>query len=95
MDRLPRRPELPLGRAGHRKESPRGGRLAEERDDHALIQWNVTAKTRPSNAASSFDPAYNFDDIDEAVRAAQENDQEVILTLSGRLGGRTAARTRT
>jgi Cellulase (glycosyl hydrolase family 5) len=48
-----------------------------------LVQWNVVAKTRPSNAADPFDAAYNFDDIDEAVLAAQENDQEVILTISG------------
>ena len=48
-----------------------------------LVQWNIVAKTRPSSAADPFDPAYNFDDIDEAVRAAQENDQEVILTISG------------
>jgi len=48
-----------------------------------LVQWNLAAKNRPSNPTSSFDPAYNFDDVDEAVRAAQDNDQEVILTLSG------------
>ena len=48
-----------------------------------LVQWNVAAKTRPGNAADPFDPAYEFDDIDEAVRAAQQSDQEVILTLSG------------
>src|SRR5512145_1218095 len=48
-----------------------------------LVQWNLVAKSRPGNAADSFDPAYVFDDIDEAVRAAQETDQEVILTISG------------
>jgi hypothetical protein len=48
-----------------------------------LVQWNLVARTRPSNPTSPFDRAYNFDDIDEAVRAAQNNDQEVILTLSG------------
>jgi hypothetical protein len=48
-----------------------------------LVQWNLAAKTRPSNATNSFDPAYQFDDIDEAVRAAQDADQEVILTISG------------
>ena len=48
-----------------------------------LVQWNLVAKTRPANAADPFDPAYSFDDIDEAVRAAQEIDQEVILTISG------------
>ena len=48
-----------------------------------LVQWNLAAKTRPTNATDPFDPAYEFDDIDEAVRSAQENDQEVILTISG------------
>ena len=48
-----------------------------------LVQWNITAKTRPAAATNPFDPAYVFDDIDEAVRAAQDNDQEVILTISG------------
>ena len=48
-----------------------------------LVQWNLVAKTRPSNPTNHLDPAYTFDDIDEAVLAAQEADQEVILTLSG------------
>ena len=48
-----------------------------------LVQWNLVAKTQPSNATDPFDPAYGFDDVDEAVRAAQEIDQEVILTISG------------
>ncbi|HLE99317.1 MAG TPA: cellulase family glycosylhydrolase, partial [Gaiellaceae bacterium] len=48
-----------------------------------LVQWNLAAKTRPTNASDPFDPAYTLDDIDEALRAAQETDQEVILTLSG------------
>jgi hypothetical protein len=48
-----------------------------------LVQWNLVARTRPSSPADPFDRAYNFDDIDEAVRAAQDNDQEVLLTLSG------------
>jgi hypothetical protein len=48
-----------------------------------LVQWNLVAKTRPANATDPFDPAYQFDDIDEAVRAAQEIDQEVIISISG------------
>jgi hypothetical protein len=48
-----------------------------------LVQWNQTAKTRPANATDPFDPVYELDDVDEAVRAAQQNDQEVILTISG------------
>jgi hypothetical protein len=48
-----------------------------------LVQWNLVARTRPTNAADPFDPAYVFDDVDEAVLDAQRNDQEVILTVSG------------
>jgi hypothetical protein len=48
-----------------------------------LVQWNLASKTRPANASDPFDPSYEFDDVDEAVRAAQLNDQEVILTISG------------
>lgn len=48
-----------------------------------LVQWNLAAKTRPSTATDPFDPVYELDDVDEAVRAAQDADQEVILTISG------------
>jgi hypothetical protein len=48
-----------------------------------LVQWNLAAPRRPANAADPFDPVYRLDDIDEAARAAQENDQEVMLTISG------------
>jgi hypothetical protein len=48
-----------------------------------LVQWNLVAKTRPATATDPFDPSYEFSDIDEAVRSAQENDLEVILTISG------------
>jgi hypothetical protein len=42
-----------------------------------LVQWNLAAKTRPASATDPFDPAYELDDVDEAVRTAQQNDQEV------------------
>jgi hypothetical protein len=48
-----------------------------------LVQWNLTATRRPANPSNPFDPAYNFDDIDEATRLAQQSDQEVMLTISG------------
>jgi hypothetical protein len=48
-----------------------------------LVQWNVVAPNRPSRPASPFDPAYRFDDLDEALRAAQLQDQEAMLTISG------------
>jgi hypothetical protein len=68
---------------GDRKARVQGASQKNATIMRLLVQWNVTARTRPSSATSSFDPAYNFDDIDEAVRAAQDNDQEVVLTLSG------------
>ncbi len=48
-----------------------------------LVQWNLAAPQRPSNPADPFDPAYIFDDVDEALRTAQETDMEVMLTISG------------
>ena len=48
-----------------------------------LVQWNLVAKTKPANAADPFDPAYKFDDVDEAVRTAQDNDMEVMLSIAG------------
>ena len=48
-----------------------------------LVQWNLAAPQRPATPTNPFDPVYRLDDIDEAVRAAQENDQEVMLTISG------------
>jgi hypothetical protein len=48
-----------------------------------LVQWDLSAKQRPERPTDPFDPAYVFDDVDEAVRAAQIADQEVMLTISG------------
>jgi aryl-phospho-beta-D-glucosidase BglC (GH1 family) len=48
-----------------------------------LVQWNVAAPRRPTDASDPFDPAYNLSDVDEAVQTAQEQDQEVMLTISG------------
>jgi hypothetical protein len=48
-----------------------------------LVQWNLAAPQRPANATNPFDPAYNFDDVDEAARMAQQADQEVMITISG------------
>jgi hypothetical protein len=63
-------------------------RIERSADDGAtiirlLVQWNLVAPQRPSSARNPFDPAYKFDDVDEAVRAAQEHGQEAMLTLSG------------
>ena len=51
-----------------------------------LVQWNLSAPQRPSSPTDPFDPAYNFDDLDESIRASQEADQEVMLTISGTPG---------
>jgi Cellulase (glycosyl hydrolase family 5) len=48
-----------------------------------LVHWNTTAPTRPASPTDPFDPAYHFDDLDEAVRNAQANDLEVMITISG------------
>ena len=48
-----------------------------------LVQWNLAAPERPLNAADPFDLAYVFDDLDEALRTAQDADLEVMLTISG------------
>ncbi len=48
-----------------------------------LVQWNLVAKRRPSSPADPLDPRYEFDDVDEALRVAQEHGQEAMLTISG------------
>lgn len=63
-------------------------RIQRSADDGAtivrlLVQWNLVAPQRPSRPANPFDPVYKFDDLDEAVRAAQEHGQEAMLTISG------------
>jgi hypothetical protein len=68
---------------GNREALVQGSAQSNATVMRLLVQWNETAKTRPANPSNPFDPAYELDDVDEAVRAAQQNDQEVILTLSG------------
>jgi hypothetical protein len=63
-------------------------RIERSADDGAtivrlLVQWNLVAAERPSRPTNPFDPAYRFDDIDEALRAAQKLGQEAMLTISG------------
>jgi hypothetical protein len=48
-----------------------------------LVHWNQTAPRRPALPSDPFDPAYNFDDLDDAIRTAQEQDMEVLLSLVG------------
>ena len=66
-------------RAGRIQSSSREGATIMR----LLVQWNLAAPQRPSSPANPFDPAYAFDDVDEALRSAQETDMEVMLTISG------------
>ncbi len=72
----------------YRWVSHRSERIQRSADDGAtivrlLVQWNLVAPQRPSRPANPFDPAYRFDDVDEAVLVAQEHGQEAMLTISG------------
>ena len=48
-----------------------------------LVTWANIAPTKPANAADSYDPAYNFNDLDDFVRNAQAQDAEVLMTIWG------------
>jgi hypothetical protein len=48
-----------------------------------LVHWDQTASRRPALPSDPFDPAYRFDDLDDAIRTAQEADMEVVLSLVG------------
>ena len=48
-----------------------------------LVHWDQTARERPALPSDPFDAAYNFDDLDDAIRTAQEQDMEVLLSLVG------------
>jgi hypothetical protein len=67
----------------NRKERVQTAAQANASIIRLLVQWNLAAKSRPAAPSDPFDPTYDLGDIDEAVRAAQQNDQEVILTISG------------
>ena len=68
--------------------SDRASRIEAAADEGAtvmrlLVHWNQAAPRRPVDASDPFDPAYKLNDLDEAVRAAQRADMEVVLTLVG------------
>jgi hypothetical protein len=48
-----------------------------------LVHWNQAAPSRPALPSDPFDPSYNFSDLDDAIRTAQEEDMEVLLSLVG------------
>ena len=72
----------------YRWVSERQPRIQRSAEDGAtivrlLVQWILVAPERPASSANPFDPGYKFEDVDEAVRAAQQHGQEAMLTISG------------
>jgi Cellulase (glycosyl hydrolase family 5) len=45
--------------------------------------WRAIAPTRPAQATDSFDPAYNFVDLDDLVRRAQQRGLQTLITIWG------------
>ena len=48
-----------------------------------VVDWSKVAPERPAQATDPFDPAYQFGDVDEFVRNAQQRGLEVLITLWG------------
>ncbi len=48
-----------------------------------IVDWSKVAPERPAQATDPFDPAYQFGDVDEFVRNAQQRGMEVLITLWG------------
>ena len=48
----------------------------------ASVEWSRIASRRPRRAVNPFDPAYNFENIDELVRGAQMRGLEVMVRIS-------------
>jgi hypothetical protein len=51
-----------------------------------VVDWSKVAPQRPAQATDPFDPAYQFGDVDEFVRNAQQRGLEVLITLWGTPG---------
>jgi hypothetical protein len=47
------------------------------------VYWNRIAPTRPAQATNPFDPAYQFDDLDEFVRNATFDGMTVMMSIWG------------
>jgi len=47
------------------------------------VYWSKVAPRRPANPSNPFDPAYQWDDLDELVRGAQFRGIESLLTIWG------------
>jgi len=66
-----------------RMEAMDRARSSDARIVRTVVDWSKIAADRPSSATNSFDPAYNFQDVDDLVRNAQQRDMEVLITLWG------------
>jgi Cellulase (glycosyl hydrolase family 5) len=51
-----------------------------------IVRWYDVAPVRPADATDAGDPAYDFRDVDEFVRNAQQRGLEVLLTVWGTPG---------
>jgi Cellulase (glycosyl hydrolase family 5) len=51
-----------------------------------VVVWRDAAPNRPVNAADPFDPEYEFDDLDDLVRSAQQRGMELLITIWGTPG---------
>jgi hypothetical protein len=77
-----------LDDASFRWSAGRGAAFDQARHAHAsvlrtIVRWSDVAPRRPTRAASPWDRAYRFDDLDEFMRRAQQRGIEVLLTLWG------------
>ncbi len=81
MGRFPGRSRAPLGR--HPPGSDGSGALNNASILRTIVDWSKAAPERPAQATDSFDPAYQFGDLDEFVRNAQQHGLEVLITLWG------------
>jgi len=66
-----------------RMEAMDRARGSNARIVRTVVDWSRAATDRPANPTNSFDPAYNFGDVDELVRNAQQRGMEVLITLWG------------
>ena len=74
--------------AAFRWRADHNANLDRARDAHATIinaavNWAKVAPTRPANASNPFDPAYQFTDLDDMIRGAQERGIEPMLQIWG------------
>ena len=74
--------------ASFRWAADRARMLDDARDAHAVVirttlVWAQAAPRRPADAASSFDPAYRFDELDDLARNAQQRGIELLITIWG------------